>query len=136
MKNISMAIGLVLATLVIAGISYSWGHRDGTLAGLDRQYSSLYSSASLEIRLLELLKANEHQRAMSALSAYIKSDLSFLDEIYAVRNEVTILNVLRSLASRPVNSLPVMNEPDLAQLTSLKEQFAHVAERSSSNDKQ
>lgn len=136
MKKISRAIGLVLAALVIAGISYSWGHRDGTLAGLDRQYSSLYSSASLEIRLLELLKGNEHQRAMSALSAYIESNLSFLDEIHALRSDVTIPNVLRSLASYSVNSLPVMNEPDLAQLKSLKEQFDLVAERSSSNDKQ
>lgn len=126
MKGIVKAIILVIAAGAIASVFYAWGHRDATVAGLDREFSSIYARTSLEIRLLELLQEAENERAMSALSAYIKSDLSSLEETYALRGEVTIVSEVRSLLSGTASGLPVMNKPSLNQISLLKERFSRL----------
>jgi hypothetical protein len=119
----------VIIIIIVAGaiifLSYSWGHRDATVEGLDRKLSSVYANAFLEVSLLELLQENEIERVMEALFMAADSDLLYLEKVYILRGEVTVPSQIRYLLSGALDGL-FTDKPDWDEISLLRKRFSRL----------
>lgn len=107
--------------LVLTWIAYYYGYGSGLKAGIDQQYSSIYASSGVQLKVLELINDAETERAEKALLASIESDISFLNTLKATKEELTTSNLLlSSLTSlaREDNVYHAMEDKDVSQLES------------------
>jgi hypothetical protein len=107
--------------LVLVWIAYYSGYGNGLKAGIDQQYSSIYASSGVQLKVLELINDAETLRAEKALLASIESDLLFLSTLRATKEELTTSNLLlSSLTSftREDTAFHAMEDKDVGQLES------------------
>ena len=112
---------LLLGVLAAVAIwtAYAFGYGRGLRSGINQQYSSTYASASVQLKVLELINDAETQRAEKALRASIVSDISFLNELKAAKGEIKIGGLLLGSFSALTQETPVyhsMADQDVKQL--------------------
>lgn len=122
MRNFKSIVLLSITSILLSWLLYSWGHRDGVVSGLEREYSSVYARTSLDLKLLHLIQEARYQNAMRALSAKVQSDIGWLQGFDELKSEVSVMNVARSVATGGVDHL-TWNRPGGREISSLVKRY-------------
>ena len=121
LMNKFLVLMIAVLAVVLMWVAYYYGYGNGLKTGIDQQYSSIYASSKVQLKVLELLNNAETQRAENALQASVESDISFLNDIKTAKEELTISALLLgSLASltREEHVYHTMEDKDVSQLKS------------------